>query len=162
MTPPGTLSLLAALAALLCATRAGAQQPPVLTAFAIDSGAERTAATDEAVVLSHRVVGARPSEYRVSVRADFTGAQWLPYADAPTLRGWYRADGETCDPTRRSHRVTLFFQVRSTVGEEVRIVAGQRTLVPSRVESNVLRDSICAVEALSGLDGSSENPHIKH
>lgn len=157
---PRRLLVLGALAVGLSASPAAAQQPPVLTAFAIDSGAERASSTDETVVLSHRVVGARPSEYRVSARADFAGAQWVPYADVPTLRGWYRPDGESCDPTRRSHRVTLFFQVRATMGEEVRIVAGQRTLVPSRVESNVLRDTICAVDAATGLDGSSSDRHI--
>src|SRR6185295_6499070 len=108
-----------------------------------------------------RVVGARPTEYRVSPRADFAGAPWIPYADVPTLRGWYRTDGESCDPAHRSHPVTLFFQVRPTLGEEVRIVAGQRTLVPSRVESNVLRDTICGVEPSPSLDGSFENPHIR-
>jgi len=40
--------------------------------------------------------------------------------------------------------VTLYLQVRATVGEELRVVDGQRQLRPARVESNVLKASICA------------------
>jgi hypothetical protein len=125
------------------AQRAGGQ-PPALTLFAINGGADTVPAGEPSLLLTHRTVGARPSEYHVSTRADFAGAPWLAYMDAPTLSNWYRADGEACDATRNSHRVTLFFQVRATVGEEVRVSDGQRQLVPSRVESNVLCDAICA------------------
>ena len=57
---------------------------------------------------------------------------------------WFKPSDETCDAAQPSHRVILFFQVRATTGSEVRIVDGQRVLVAARVESNVLRDSICA------------------
>ena len=54
--------------------RAG-RQPPVITAFALDDGAAVTAG-QMPVVLTHTVVGATPSEYRVSARADFARAVW--------------------------------------------------------------------------------------
>jgi len=119
-------------------------QPPVLTAFSINAAGDTVSATAVAVALVHTTVGARPSEYRVSHRADFLGAAWQPYTDTPVLRDWYEAAGDPCDATRPSHRVTLYLQVRATVGEEVKIVDGQRQLRPARVESNVLKASICA------------------
>jgi hypothetical protein len=120
------------------------QQPPVITAFTINAGADSVSAGDAAVSLTHTVVGARPSEYRVSHRADFAGARWIPYAAPLTIRDWYDGSGATCVASRPSHRVTLFLQVRANVGEEVRIVDGQRQLVPASVESNVQRATICA------------------
>lgn len=119
-------------------------QPPVLTAFSINATGDTVSSAAASVVLVHTTVGARPSEYRVSHRADFLGARWEPYADAPVVRDWYDATGQPCDATRPSHRVTLYLQVRATLGEEVRIVDGQRQLQPARVESNVLKASICA------------------
>ena len=119
-------------------------QPPVLTAFSINGGGDTVSVNAVGIALVHTVVGARPSDYRVSRRADFLGAHWEPYAETPILRDWLDANGETCDTTRPSHRVTLYFQVRATLGEEVRIVDGQRQLQPARVESNVLKASICA------------------
>ena len=119
-------------------------QPPVLTAFSINNGVDTVSMNASGVALVHTVVGTRPSDYRVSRRADFLGARWEPYADIPILQNWYDPSGETCDATRPSHRVTLYFQVRATLGEEVRIVDGQRQLQPARVESNVLKASICA------------------
>lgn len=119
-------------------------QPPVLTAFTIDGGADTISAAALTVTLVHTVVGTAPTELRVSRRADFAGAPWMPYAPAPAIRDWYVATGEACGPGRGSHRVTLYLQVRASVGEEVRIVDGQRQLVPAQVESNVLRASICA------------------
>jgi len=118
-------------------------QPPVLTAFSINGGPDTVSATEPRVTLVHTVVGAHPSEYRVSHRADFAGATWQPYAGAPIIGNWYDGSGEGCG-VARSHRVTLYLQVRATIGEEVRIVDGQRQLVPARVESNVLRATICA------------------
>ncbi len=129
--------------ALALAQRSGGQ-PPVLTAFSINGGSDTVAASSTAIALVHTTVGARPSEYRVSHRADFLGARWEPYADTPMLRDWYEASGDPCDAARPSHRVTLYLQVRATLGEEVRIVDGQRQLQPARVESNVLKASICA------------------
>ena len=124
-------------------------QPPVLTAFAINSGADTVSAAVSVVRLDHTVVGTRPSEYRVSHRADFAGAAWLPYVAAPTLRDWYDAAGEWCDATHTARRIVLHLQVRASVGEEVKIVDGQRQLVPARVESNVLRATVCAFSARS-------------
>lgn len=125
------------------AQRSG-DQPPVLTAFAINAGTEIVDASEPYVSLAHTAVGARPSDYRVSHRADFVGAQWLPYQETPTLQDWFKPSGDACDAGPASRRITLFFQVRATTGTEVRIIDGQRVLVPTRVESNVLRDSICA------------------
>lgn len=120
------------------------QQAPVLTAFTINAGADSVSSGDVSLTLTHTVVGAPPSEYRVSHRADFAGAQWIPYAAPLSIRNWYDASGAACTTTRPSHRVTLYLQVRAKVGEELRIVDGQRQLVPSSVESNVLRATICA------------------
>ena len=119
-------------------------QPPVLTAFSINGGGDTVSINAAGVALVHTVVGTRPSDYRVSHRADFLGARWEHYAETPILRDWNGPNGGKCDATRASHRVTLYFQVRATVGEEVRVVDGQRQLQPARVESNVLKASICA------------------
>ena len=125
-----------------------APQPPVLTAFSINAGADTVSAAAPTVSLMHTVVGTTPNEYRVSRRADFAGAPWRPYAPTPAIRDWYDATGEPCGGVggarRESHQVTLYLQVRANVGEEVRIIDGQRQLVPARVESNVLRATICA------------------
>lgn len=127
-----------------------APQPPVLTAFSINGGVDTVSATALTVTLVHTVVGTLPTEYRVSRRADFAGARWLAYAPTLQISDWYDATGEACGPGRGggagrgSHRVTLYMQVRANVGEEVRIIDGQRQLVPARVESNVLRATICA------------------
>lgn len=137
MAPPGVLGAQTGSPA--------AMQPPVLTAFSINGGADTVSAAAPSVALVHTVVGAKPSEYRISRRADFAGAPWLPYVSAPAVRDWYDAGGESCAAARGSHRVTLYLQVRSNLGEEVRIVDGQRQLMPARVESNVLRATICAV-----------------
>jgi hypothetical protein len=147
------LTALVAMAPAARAQRAGpgssgpptpAQQPPVLTALSINGGADTIPATDLSVTLVHTVVGARPSEYRVSHRADFAGASWLPYTAVPALRDWYDSAGEPCDASKTTRRTTLYFQVRAALGEEVRIVDGQRQIAPARVESNVLRASVCA------------------
>ena len=124
--------------------QAAKQQPPVLTAFSINAGADSVASSDVTIALAHTVVGARPTEYRVSHRADFAGAHWLPYSASLMIRDWYEASGTACAASHPSHRVTLYFQVRANVGEQLRIVDGQRQLVPASVESNVLRAAICA------------------
>jgi hypothetical protein len=123
------------------------EQPPVLTAFMINGGAVAVTASDEFITLAHTVVGRRPTEYRVSQRADFVGAVWLPYVEAPRLKDWLGTSRDACEAPHASRRVTLFFQVRATTGDELRVVDGQRTLVAASVESNVLRDNICAVPA---------------
>jgi hypothetical protein len=120
------------------------QLPPVITAFTLNGGIDSVSATEPVLLLAHVIVGARPSEYRVSHRADFAGARWMPYAPPLTLRDWYDASGAGCIASHPSHRVTLYLQVRADVGEEVRIVDGQRKLVPATVVSNVLRATICA------------------
>jgi len=122
----------------------GVEQPPVLTAFAINAGVDTISMAEASITLNHTIVGARPSEYRVSRRADFSGARWEPYQATISLRDWYDGSGPACDSARASHRVTLFLQVRATLGEEVRVVDGQRQLVAARVESNVLRATVCA------------------
>ena len=121
-----------------------AEQPPVLTAFSINGGMDTVSTSDLTIALTHTIVGTRPSEYRVSHRADFAGARWELYPGAISMRDWYDASGAACDSTHTSHWVTFFLQVRATLGEEVRVVDGQRQLVPARVESNVLRRTVCA------------------
>jgi hypothetical protein len=140
----GFLLFAGSLIPAIASSQGARQQPPVITAFTINAGADSVSATDVAVSLTHTVVGAPPSEYRVSRRADFAGARWIPYVVPLTIRDWYDDSGIACRTTRLSHRVTLYLQVRANVGEEVRIVDGQRQLVPASVESNVLRATICA------------------
>ena len=135
-----------------------AQQPPVLTVFTINGGADSVSSSASAVALTHTVVGTTPSEYRVSHRADFSNDPWRPYSAPILVRDWYDAAGESCLPTGPSHRVTLYLQVRATVGEEVRIVDGQRQLIPARVESNVLRATICARVATRSPGDPSPTP----
>lgn len=122
------------------------QQPPVLTAFTINGGADTVSSSDALLTLTHTLVGAPPSEYRVSHRADFAGAPWTQYATPLSIRNWYDESGTSCTTSTShvSHRVTLYLQVRAKVGDELRIVDGQRQLVPSNIESNVLRATICA------------------
>lgn len=116
-------------------------QPPVLVLFAINDSAARVNRTD-AVVLSHRVVGARPTHYRVSTRADFSDAAWTDYLPAATWNG-ARSGGAPCGDGNAGTLLRLFFQVRTIAGQEVRIVSGHRTMVPVHIESNVLGDAIC-------------------
>ena len=134
------------------AVRASAQRdphdkPPVLTAFSINANTDTVSATAPVVALVHTAVGTPPAEYRVSHRADFAGAAWTPYETTPTVRDWYDASGNACSlgPSLTGRRITFYFQVRAALGEEVRIVNGQRQLQPARAESNVLRATICAV-----------------
>ena len=119
-----------------------AQRPPVLTTFALNDGAASTPANTP-VVLAHTVVGARPSDYRVSPRADFAGAPWLAYASRPMLGNIDILSSAGCDIAGTTRRLRLYLQVRAVLGDEVRIVNGQRTLQPVVAESNVLADSIC-------------------
>jgi hypothetical protein len=121
------------------------EQPPVLTSFAINGGAATVAASEDSVALRHTAVGRRPSEYRVSHRADFSGAVWLPYTETPRMKDWFNATSDACDSPGSSRRITLYFQVRAATGAAMRVVKGQRELVAASVESNVLRDVICAV-----------------
>lgn len=135
------------------------QQPPVLTAFSINAGADSVSSSDPSVTLTHTVVGERPSEYRVSHRADFAGAQWMPYITPLSIRNWYDRSAVACTMSPASHgsrRVTLFLQVRAKVGEALRIADGQRQLVPSNVESNVLRATICATS--TDVNGAAPRP----
>jgi hypothetical protein len=65
-----------------------AEQPPVLTAFSINGGADTVSTSDLSLTLTHSIVGTRPSEYRVSRRADFAGARWELYAGPISMRDW--------------------------------------------------------------------------
>jgi len=119
-------------------------QAPVLTAFSISGGTDTVSDSEPSIALVHTIVGTRPTEYRVSHRADFAGSRWEAYSGTLALRDWYDRSGPACNAIPSSHRVTLYLQVRATLGEEVRVVDGQRQLVPARVESNVLRATVCA------------------
>lgn len=116
-------------------------QPPVLIGFAISDSAV-TAAPGQPLQLSHRSVGARPTHYRVSQRANFSGAPWLSYEPQPLWHGAPSA-GSPCPGHQAGTLLRLYLQVRVVLGQEVRIVDGQRTLVPTAADSNVLTDDIC-------------------
>ena len=118
-------------------------QPPVLLAFSLGDSAGRTP-LGQALALHHRVVGTPPSHYRVSPRADFAGAPWLPYASQ--LRWDAKPLGHLpCAERTSGSLVRVHLQVRAILGQDVRVVDGQRSLVPVTVESNVLVDSTCVV-----------------
>jgi len=141
------LAFLVAVAGRADAQRDPRDKPPVLTAFSINANTDTVSAAAAVVALVHTAVGTPPAEYRVSHRADFAGAAWTPYEPMPTIRDWYDASGDACAaaPSLTGKRITFYFQVRAALGEEVRIVNGQRQLQPARAESNVLRATICAV-----------------
>jgi hypothetical protein len=127
------------------ASAAAPPQPPVLTAFSINGGADTVSAAAPTVTLVHTVVGTAPTGVPLSaVARTLSGRPGFPMRRHRPFGDWYDATGEPCGPQRESHRVTLYLQVRATVGEEMRIIDGQRQLVPARVESNVLRATICA------------------
>lgn len=116
-------------------------QPPVLLAFSLGDSVHRAHA-GQSLPLHHRVVGTAPSHYRVSTRADFAGAPWLPYT--PPLRWDARPVGALPCPARTNGSlVRVHLQVRAVLGQDVRVIDGQRSLVPVTVESNVLADSTC-------------------
>ena len=138
------LSLPLALLALPAFGQGTPHQPPVLMAFALNNGAENAKAGR--LVLAHAIAGANPTEYRVSARSDFDGAVWMSYEPRPTADARHWRAGGRCEAAGFS-RLVLFLQVRRRAGEEVRIVAGKRTLVPVWLESNVLADSICIESA---------------
>ena len=116
-------------------------QPPVLMSFALNDGAE-TATAGSALLLTHTIAGANPTDYRISSRSDFEGAMWMPYEKRISTDSRHWRTGGRCE-TAGFSRLLLFLQVRRRAGEDVRIVAGKRTLVPVWLESNVLADSIC-------------------
>lgn len=134
------LSLPLALLALPGHRQAAPHQPPVLMTFALNNGAETTRAGS--LVLAHTIAGANPTDYRISSRSDFEAATWMPYETRLTTDSRHWRTGGRCEAAGFS-RLLLFLQVRRRAGEEVRIVAGKRTLVPVWLESNVLADSIC-------------------
>lgn len=134
-------------------TQRSSMRPPVLTVFAIDDGAD-FALAGVPMVLTHTVVGASPSHYRVSARADFARATWLPYIGRLTVDPDASATTTSCGAAGTSRRLQLFLQVRSTLGTDVRVVNGHRVLVPATVESNVLTDTICV-----GFEGAGGREH---
>lgn len=150
-----TLCVLLALVALACSSALAQQaslaatraQPPVLTHFAINDTATITSGSTMTLDLVHTLAGAPPSEFRVSARADFENALWLPYSKPLRLTGWQSLIGRdaACDGRRAGQRLQLYLQVRADLGGEVQIVNGQRELVPRKVESNVVSDAICVV-----------------
>jgi hypothetical protein len=133
---------LVATAPLWSANVGGAQaQPPVIVSFAINDSA-RAVRRGHPLLLSHRTAGVRPTHYRVSTRADFTGAPWVPYDSEPKWLGALEP-GTPCVGRTPGVTLKLFLQVRIALGQEVKIRDGQRALVPSTIDSNVLVDSIC-------------------
>jgi hypothetical protein len=127
-------------------------QPPVLTSLAINDTATTVARSAVALELTHAVAGSRPTEYRISARADMANALWLPYVTPLQLRGWQSlldrgvsASASACDGRRAGQRLQLFLQLRSALGGSVHIVNGQRVLLPQQVESNIVSDAICVV-----------------
>jgi hypothetical protein len=126
--------------------RASAQRtgnPPVLTVFAIEGAATSVSPDRDALYLTHTVVGLRPSEYRVSARADFAGASWLPYLEPLRAKPWLHHAIPGCDSSSAERVLHLFLQVRVSLGNGVRVVDGQRVVTAVHAESNVMTDSIC-------------------
>jgi hypothetical protein len=124
------------------------QQPSVLTGLAINGTAATVSRNQERLDLTHVVAGTRPTEYRISARADMANALWMPYSPPLHLRGWQSLldrNAAACDRYTAGRRLELFLQVRTELGSSVRIVNGQRVLRPQKVESNIVSDSICVV-----------------
>jgi hypothetical protein len=149
-------AFLSVLGSAVCASASGAQQPvpslpqpPVIVSFAINDTATTVSGAAAAITLVHATAGARPVEYRVSARADFANALWLPYATPLRLTGWQGLvqHGAKCDGGADGQRLLLFLQVRADMGGTVHIVNGQRVMVPQKIESNVVSDAICVVPA---------------
>lgn len=138
------IALVATTTAASAQAVAGDTRPPVITAFHINGGADRVRAETPSLTLNHDRIGLAPSEYRVSHRADFGGASWMPYDSLPALSRWFRADAPRCNGEPGTWSIILYLQVRAVAGSEFKVVGGQRTAVPRMVESNVARDSICA------------------
>ena len=145
---PARMLLPAGCSSVAIATEVAAQrwQPPVIIAFNINSGAASASRSLPLLRLVHELTGVHPYEYRVSARADFAGASWLPYSAALQLSGWTALikPGAHCDGALVGQRLILFLQVRAEIGGAVRIVNGQRVVVPQKVESNVVSASVCA------------------
>lgn len=149
-----SLALLVALAGLGAAAPPIASQdrprhPPVILAFAI-SDSLATVAAGAPVPLVHRVVGTRPTHYRVSQRTDFAGAAWLPYREQPVWQAARSGPGASCPGRPGGVVVRLYFQVRTVLGHEVRIVDGHRVLTPMTAESNVQTDTVCVLDSSPG------------
>ncbi len=122
------------------------QQPPVLTRLRLNGNAATVAADGTPLLLEHGIAGAAPTEYRVSARADMADARWASYAVPLQLRGWHALVSRApCDGAQAGERLLLFLQVRAEMGGAMRIVNGQRVLMPQRIESNIVSDAICVV-----------------
>lgn len=122
-------------------------QPPVLLNFSINDSSATVTRAAATLTLTHAVAGTRPSEYRVGVRADFANALWLPYTTPLRVSGWQSlaGAGAPCGTRGEGKRLQLYLQVRAELGGTVHIVNGQRTVVPEKVESNVLGSAICVL-----------------
>jgi hypothetical protein len=142
MTLPTLIIGLLRLAMVSAATVSPARlpaQPPVLVSFAVvDSGASEPGR--RTVWLQHRVVGIRPTQYRVSSRADFSGAVWQAYEAEPR---WSASMAGLPGCAAAGVSLRLFFQVRAELGQQQEVVGGQRVLRPVTVESNVLSGDAC-------------------
>lgn len=118
----------------------------MLTRLRINGNAATAMRDESPLRLEHGMAGALPIEYRVSARADMADAQWAPYAAPLQLRNWHALVSRTpCDGAQAGERLLLFLQVRAEMGGDVRIVNGQRVLVPQRIESNIVSDAICVI-----------------
>lgn len=117
-----------------------AAQPPVVVSLAVvDSGGD--GAANRTVWLQHRVVGVRPTQLRVSRRADFSDAAWSPYDPNPRYRASL-AELPSC-AAAGTVALRLFFQVRAELGQRAEVREGQRVLRPVTVESNVVTAEVC-------------------
>jgi hypothetical protein len=124
-------------------------QPPVLTSLAINDMATTVSRAAQRLDLRHVVAGARPSEYRISARADMANALWMPYVTPLQLGSWQSLIGRgvsVCDGRRSGYRLQLYLQVRTQLGGTVHIVKSQRVIVPQQIESNIVSDAICVVD----------------
>lgn len=136
------LFLAGCLVALAWSAGQAARQPPVLIRFEIGDGSGPVRAGVD-LPLVHRVAGGRPSHYRVSRRADFEGAQWASYREQPTWRFVPTGAEPACGAAGGGSAIRLYFQVRTVLGEEVKIQDGRRVLIPLTAVSNVLSAAAC-------------------
>jgi hypothetical protein len=123
------------------------RQPPVLLSLqlGVRERADGEPSAPVVVTLTHRLVGSFPAHYRVSPRPDLLGATWLPYAALPMWAGAL-VPGTPCQGRLGAGTLLrLYFQVRAVLGQDIRVIQGQRVLVPTTSESNVLSGELCVV-----------------
>ena len=89
-----------------------ANLPPIVNSFKINNDAVST--TSNIVTLNNIVIAASPSHYMASQYANFSGAAWLPYSQAPSF---------TLVPTGASGIKKVYFKVKTAAGRVSEVVS---------------------------------------